>query len=604
MNSIDGPTQLLSALVRCLYQFAADPAQWLDEHEQWLPLTEGPAWLALESASLAPHLDTVEAVAAEWVPDGKPQATSGLAKIGVSEPVYGLVELTRQGKLGYANEYAHSVLGTMGIQLRPNQPVRWQGTAGEMSLEPFLLELEMGAKSVLVQFRTGGNILFGVLTERSSLKAELSLHDDSSRLLLLPGPAQADDSASWLQARGLTPTESQVAVHIGSGLSLQKVASQMGSSIHTTRSHLRAIFEKLGVKRQGELVKAISDLVMISRWLVQDEPAETAALPMTQHKYSADSEPLPDSTLNLSRSAYLLADGRTLSYRCYGDPDGIPVFFFHSGWGQSLLLSSQHAALVSSGIAYYSVERPGFGQSSRTPNYNVAGVAADILELISGLGIKRCMLFAGASGIRFALAAAVLASGSAGIDVAGVFGASVRKGKASLNSAENKNLFVRHYLRLARQPAVIESYCRLLRAPGRRLAWRKMIDLAFADSLMILPADEQDLIRQHVLYCAQDTFERSSYGISDELSHLVTAVEIPIANLNTPLLIWHGEEDRVTELEELRRYFDTAPHAQVIGLPGVKQLVQHGHWDEILRSMLARWQQPNALSSTAPTGFR
>lgn len=53
---------------------------------------------------------------------------------------------------------------------------------------------------------------------------------------------------------GLTPAEAKLAVQLVNGGSLEEAAGYLGISIHTARTHLKAIFAKTGARRQSELV--------------------------------------------------------------------------------------------------------------------------------------------------------------------------------------------------------------------------------------------------------------------------------------------------------------------------------------------------------------
>lgn len=52
---------------------------------------------------------------------------------------------------------------------------------------------------------------------------------------------------------GLTQQESRVAVLSGSGMNAREIAHEMGISYETVRSHLKAVFAKMGVNRQAEV---------------------------------------------------------------------------------------------------------------------------------------------------------------------------------------------------------------------------------------------------------------------------------------------------------------------------------------------------------------
>jgi DNA-binding CsgD family transcriptional regulator len=60
--------------------------------------------------------------------------------------------------------------------------------------------------------------------------------------------------SSLLQrAYGLTPMEAIVAIEIARGDGLQSVATKLGVSVSTARTHLQHVFEKMGARRQAQL---------------------------------------------------------------------------------------------------------------------------------------------------------------------------------------------------------------------------------------------------------------------------------------------------------------------------------------------------------------
>jgi DNA-binding CsgD family transcriptional regulator/PAS domain-containing protein len=58
----------------------------------------------------------------------------------------------------------------------------------------------------------------------------------------------------------LTPAEARVLLQIGSGLAAPQVASLLGISENTLKTHLGRIFAKTNARRQAELVRLVSDL--------------------------------------------------------------------------------------------------------------------------------------------------------------------------------------------------------------------------------------------------------------------------------------------------------------------------------------------------------
>lgn len=77
---------------------------------------------------------------------------------------------------------------------------------------------------------------------------------------------------------GLTRTEAKLAVQLANGESLEEAADYMGISIHTTRTHLKAIFAKTGAGRQSQLVAMLLQGVLaFCRTSEEDEVARLPA---------------------------------------------------------------------------------------------------------------------------------------------------------------------------------------------------------------------------------------------------------------------------------------------------------------------------------------
>lgn len=55
----------------------------------------------------------------------------------------------------------------------------------------------------------------------------------------------------------LTPAEARVAVVIANGYSVEEISQMNGSTRDTTKTHLRAVYRKLGVNRRTQLAKLL-----------------------------------------------------------------------------------------------------------------------------------------------------------------------------------------------------------------------------------------------------------------------------------------------------------------------------------------------------------
>lgn len=69
--------------------------------------------------------------------------------------------------------------------------------------------------------------------------------------------ATIDPLARW-RACGLTRAEARIAALVASGRRPQRVAKDLGITVHTVRSHLKAIYAKLDVHTQSQLASMVS----------------------------------------------------------------------------------------------------------------------------------------------------------------------------------------------------------------------------------------------------------------------------------------------------------------------------------------------------------
>ena len=59
------------------------------------------------------------------------------------------------------------------------------------------------------------------------------------------------------QLYGLTPTEAAIALQLAQGLSVEESARERGICLSTVRTHVKRILDKIGVRRQSELVRIL-----------------------------------------------------------------------------------------------------------------------------------------------------------------------------------------------------------------------------------------------------------------------------------------------------------------------------------------------------------
>lgn len=82
------------------------------------------------------------------------------------------------------------------------------------------------------------------------------IHDPERKLAVSP--------AVLIELFGLTPAESRLARALAGGHDLTTAADLMGINISTARAHLRAVFAKLGVAKQQDLIRLLATLTTLN----------------------------------------------------------------------------------------------------------------------------------------------------------------------------------------------------------------------------------------------------------------------------------------------------------------------------------------------------
>lgn len=96
-----------------------------------------------------------------------------------------------------------------------------------------------------------------------------------------------------------------------------------------------------------------------------------------------------------------LADGRTLAYDIYGDPDGLPVIFSH-GFADSRVIRNPDEDLTRSlGVRMIAADQPGVGGSSPRPGRRIVDWGADMEQLADHLGLGQFAVAGGAGHYGF-----------------------------------------------------------------------------------------------------------------------------------------------------------------------------------------------------------
>lgn len=203
--------------------------------------------------------------------EGSPSAT-GLDAL-MNHQVHGVVVINALGNVVHANAAADRMAGD-GLSIRNGRVVTatadgqkafdtlirttiWPGeTCPDQA--PVALERGPGRKPLLAQaiaLRPGERVASGGL-----------LRANAGALVLVVDPDCQPRPTGFEAFRllGLTATEARIAAILGTGASPEAAAEIIGISVGTTRNHVKRIFSKLDMSRQGQLVELAGRLAALS----------------------------------------------------------------------------------------------------------------------------------------------------------------------------------------------------------------------------------------------------------------------------------------------------------------------------------------------------
>lgn len=234
-----------------------------------------------------------------------------------------------------------------------------------------------------------------------------------------------------------------------------------------------------------------------------------------------------------------LNDGRKLGYAEYGDPVGLPIFYFH-GFPASRLEGYLHAAAASAeGIRLIAPDRPGFGISDFAPKRTILDWAEDIRQLADHIELSRFAILGVSGGGPYALACSLrLAHRISAIALAAPLGP-IAEGKGSADM----NLFARMSFSLAhRHP---KTY-RLLYG-GILVPFLKRRPSAILSLLQPTAADKPVMgrqeIREKMELSIREAFRQGAQGALHELYLFAQPWGFSLQEINTQVYLWQGGED-------------------------------------------------------------
>lgn len=274
-----------------------------------------------------------------------------------------------------------------------------------------------------------------------------------------------------------------------------------------------------------------------------------------------------------------LSDGSSIAYAEYGDLRGRSVLYFHGLPGSRLEMNNPDLIEIAERrhVRLILADRPGFGRSDFRP-YTIASFPDIVTEFADKLGLDRFPVMGISSGGKYAaacawkipqrLTSATIACGSAPFDMPGVKDALSKQDRQQYGMASKMPWLFRLILGkvasgVGKNPESILSLFPEISEVDKEV-------MAQPNVWRALGQDMAEAFRQGTRGAAWDfKLEARPWGFS-------------LQEINMPINVWHGEDDRIVSIEHARILAKAIPEARVKYYPNEGHAFFVTHLDELL----------------------
>lgn len=241
--------------------------------------------------------------------------------------------------------------------------------------------------------------------------------------------------------------------------------------------------------------------------------------------------------------AVTTADGRTLTVREGGDPEGVPVLVQAGTPGSSLLYAPHLRDAEAKGIRLFSYDRPGYGGSTRNKGRSVADCARDIAAVCDALDVDRFCTWGISGGGPHALATAALlpdrVAAAAALAPVAPFDA---EGLDFYDGMGEQNIED-----FGATLAGEDAHTAAVERGREQLLGATPDELVSVWATLLGPADVEVLggqIAAFVLDHSRAGVETGNEGWFDDEEAFVRPWGFELASIRVPVLHWQGEQDK------------------------------------------------------------
>lgn len=568
--TIDGPSEVLPAVLEEAYASTVDPERYEDLLDAWetylVTLADAGDTQLDASAVYAAHFSRALEILDRL---GRQQHAIDAAQVTVDAITWPAFICNGQCQVSASNRPADI---TLPCQLQNYHP------------DAHLVERVMAAidgwsrkqdQTRLLPLMTPEGKLRNcvIITELEAQTARPKILD--RRFLVALANVEFDErmQAMLREEFSLTGVELLTLERLVQGFTAEQISELRHVTINTTRKQIRGLLDKTGASSQTDLIRLAIALVT--------QVSESRFATDTTNTRTRDARDWRRMTL---------ADGRQLNFLDFGDPQGRPVLFLHQMMGGPRWVPDAQAFVAGNNWRVIAPSRPGFGNSDPVGlegDKLVDQTISDICALLDYEGIESAVLIGGMS--------------SAGLAARFVV-QQPQRSLAMLNVGFGGRCDDELIASLPKRPRIMAQTS--LRSD---LATRFLVRVGVAAIDILGPRKH---LENHVLGSPPDMQALANKSIcstlSDGLTHSVQqGVDAFCKDSHLALTDWResldqaaalvpsacvvGTEDRITPFEEMQRLLGSMGDYRMVTVAGAGQLVFYSHWRLVMHELEKLW---------------
>jgi pimeloyl-ACP methyl ester carboxylesterase len=278
-----------------------------------------------------------------------------------------------------------------------------------------------------------------------------------------------------------------------------------------------------------------------------------------------------------------LKNDRKLAYAEYGDPGGMPVFFFH-GMPGSRYFRPPDEVTARLHVRLICLDRPGYGESTFQPGRRILDWPGDIASLADHLRVGKFAV-AGHSGGGPYVAACAYALPDRITSAAVLSGAGpveAPDGTRGMSAVNKFGISVGRFIPWPFWQAMIWLfYHRRARDPAAAMERGNRMRPKADDEQLRKPEVREVCLRSEI-----EAFRSGLCGLAWDAHLLTLPWDFPLEEIHIPVHLWHGSEDDQVPVAMAQHIAGKIPGCKITICENEAHLALFPHWEEILAELI------------------